>query len=67
MRVQTLPELRSILADVDREEPFPEHGYLARRGKRSGTQKVALPDGFWNDPDDPTPPEAGAELAISGG
>jgi nifR3 family TIM-barrel protein len=67
MRVQALAELRAILADVDRDEPFPEHGYLARRGKRSGTQKVALPEGFWDDPDDPTPPDAGAELAISGG
>ncbi len=67
MRAQNLEELGSVLAEVDRKEPFPAHGHRVRRGKRSGTQKVALPAGFWNDPDDPTPPDAGAELAISGG
>jgi nifR3 family TIM-barrel protein len=66
MRVQHLPELEDVLADIDREEPFPEHGHLVRRGKRSGTQKVVLPKGFWDDPDDTTPPEDTAEL-ISGG
>lgn len=65
MRVQHFPELAEVLADVDREEPFPEHGHLVRRGKRSGTQKVVLPKGFWDDPDDPTPPET--EEMVSGG
>jgi nifR3 family TIM-barrel protein len=65
MRVQHFPELVEVLADVDREEPFPEHGHLVRRGKRSGTQKVVLPNGFWDDPDDPTPPDA--EEMVSGG
>lgn len=67
MRVQTLRELESVLAVIDRREPFPADGHRVRRGKRSGTQKVALPEGFWDDPDDATPPDAGAELAISGG
>ena len=65
MRVQHFPELVEVLADVDREEPFPEHGHLVRRGKRSGTQKVVLPNGFWDDPDDDTPPDA--EEMVSGG
>jgi len=65
MRVQHFPELVEVLADVDREEPFPERGHLVRRGKRSGTQKVVLPNGFWDDPDDPTPP--GSEEMVSGG
>jgi len=67
MRIQHFQELQEALADIDRGEPFPEHGHLVRRGKRSGTQKVVLPKGFWDDPDDPTPPDAGAEHPISGG
>ena len=67
MKVQLLSELEEALAAIDREEPFPEHGHLVRRGKRGGTQKVVLPKGFWDDPDDPTPPDAGAEHPISGG
>jgi nifR3 family TIM-barrel protein len=67
MRVRHLAELEEVLSGINREEPFPEHGHLVRRGKRSGTQKVALPDGFWDDPDDPTPPGADAEQATSGG
>jgi nifR3 family TIM-barrel protein len=65
MRVQHFPELEEVLADIDRDEPFPEHGHLVRRGKRSGTQKVVLPKGFWDDPDDSTPPET--EEMVSGG
>ena len=66
MKVQQLSELEEALASIDREEPFPEHGHLVRRGKRSGTQKVVLPKGFWDDPDDDTPPEDAGEL-VSGG
>jgi len=67
MRVQLLSELEEALATINRQEPFPEHGHLVRRGKRSGTQKVVLPHGFWDDPDDPTPPDSAAEQPISGG
>jgi nifR3 family TIM-barrel protein len=67
MRVRQLAELEDVMSGIDREEPFPGDGHLVRRGKRSGTQKVALPDGFWDDPDDPTPPDLDAEQAISGG
>ncbi len=68
MRVCSLAELEEVLTTVDRDQPFPEHSHLVRRGKRSGTQKVALPKGFWDDPDDPTPPTAeGADEAVSGG
>ena len=65
MKVQQLSELETALAGIDREEPFPEHGHLVRRGKRSGTQKVVLPKGFWDDPEDDTPPDA--EDLVSGG
>ncbi len=67
MAVRTAAELKEALSNIDRDEIFPEHGHLVRRGKRSGTQKVVLPKGFWDDPDDDTPPDAEAEQAISGG
>jgi hypothetical protein len=57
--------LEEVLSTIDRDEPFPEHGHLVRRGKRSGTQNVALPHGFWDDLDDPTPPSS--EETVSGG
>ena len=67
MKVQRLDELAQALEDIDREEPYPANAHLVRRGKRSGTQKVVLPHGFLDDPDDPTPPCAEAESEISGG
>lgn len=68
MRVCSLAELEEVLSTIDRHQPFPEHGHLVKRGKRSGTQKVVLPKGFWDDPDDATPPTAeGADEAVSGG
>jgi nifR3 family TIM-barrel protein len=65
MRVEQLSELEEVLSTISRDEPFPGHGHLVRRGKRSGTQKVVLPRGFWDDPDDPTPPDS--EEMVSGG
>ena len=65
MRVTQFSELEEALAAIDRAQPFPEHGHLVRRGKRGGTQKVVLPKGFWDDPEDPTPP--GSEEMVSGG
>lgn len=67
MRVATLEELQAELASVDRAEPFPAHGHLVKRGKRSGTQRVVLPHGWLEDPDDATPPDADAEELVSGG
>jgi nifR3 family TIM-barrel protein len=67
MRVQTVAELERALADIDRSEPFPPSAVLARRGKRGGTQRVALPHGFLDNLDDDTPPSAEAEDPISGG
>ncbi len=66
-RVATLDELRAGLADVDRSVPFPPAGMRARRGKRSGTQRVALPHGYLDQLDDDSPPGPEAEDATSGG
>ena len=67
MAVCTPAELKEALSNIDRSEPFPEHGHLVRRGKRNGTQKVVLPKGFWNNPDGPTPPPDDAGALVTGG
>ncbi len=67
MRVATLAELEAVLADVDRDEPYPANAHEVRRGKRAGTQKVALPPGYLDHLDDDTPPDAAAEDGFSGG
>ena len=66
MRIDTLRELEQALAEIDRSEPYPDGAHLFRRGKRGGTQKVVLPEGFLDDLDDPTPPSDDG-VAVSGG
>jgi nifR3 family TIM-barrel protein len=67
MHAKSLDGLRALVADVDRELPFPPAAMRAKRGKRSGMQKVALPHGYLDNLDDDTPPGAAAEDATSGG
>lgn len=67
MRVTTLADLETVLADVDRLEPYPADAGAMRRGKRGGTQKVVLPPGFLDHLDDATPPPSAAEDPVSGG
>jgi nifR3 family TIM-barrel protein len=67
MHVNTLAELEAILGGVDRAQPFPPEAMRVQRGKRGGRQKVVLPHGFLDDPDDATPPSVEAEAADSGG
>jgi len=64
-RVKTLAELEAAVAAVDRTLPFPPVGMRAKRGKRSGTQKVHLPHGYLENRDDDTPPSS--EDIASGG
>jgi nifR3 family TIM-barrel protein len=66
MRVTTLGGLTETLRDIDRAEPYPANAHLFRRGKRQGTQKVVLPEGYLDDLDDDTPPVDEGE-AVSGG
>jgi nifR3 family TIM-barrel protein len=67
MRVLTLDDLSAILAGIDRAQPFPPEAMRVSRGKRGGRQKVVLPAGFLDDPEDATPPGIEAEAADSGG
>ena len=56
MQVQALAELRALAAEIDRGEPFPAAALRAVRGKGGAPQAVALPHGYLDDLDDPTPP-----------
>jgi hypothetical protein len=67
MHVTRVDELESILAGVDRTQPFPPDAMRVARGKTAGTQTVALPAGYLDDLDDATPPGRDAEAAESGG
>jgi nifR3 family TIM-barrel protein len=67
MRVNTLAELAAVLADADHSQPFPPEAMRVSRGKRGGRQRVVLPEGFLDDPEDETPPGVEAEAADSGG
>jgi nifR3 family TIM-barrel protein len=67
MVVATLSELAAILDDLDPNLPFPPEAMRVKRGKSGGTQRVVLPEGFWDDPDDATPPPPEAETCDSGG
>lgn len=70
IRIETLDELDAILASADGEERFPPTAMRLPRGKRGGTQRVALPEGYLDDLDDATPPAAELEAsaqAVSGG
>jgi nifR3 family TIM-barrel protein len=66
-RVRSLAELEDSVKGLDPSLPFPPAGMRAKRGKRSGTQKVSLPPGYAEARDDDTPPCAEAEDAFSGG
>ena len=67
MQVVALAELEEVLAVVDRSLPYPPEAMRVPRGKTSGTQKVALPEGYLDSLDDDTPPGIQAETADSGG
>lgn len=67
VRVNTLQELREVLALVDADTEFPVTAMRVPRGKKSGTQRVQLPHGYLDDLQDATPPSAEAEDAFSGG
>ena len=56
MRVDTLENLRQLVSCLDRTAPFPPAALRVPRCKDSGTQRVALPPGYWDNPDDETLP-----------
>jgi nifR3 family TIM-barrel protein len=63
--VGSFAELDGLLAELDPDAPFPPEAD-GPRGRQGSPGKVALPDGWLDDPQDTAVPE-GAELAHSGG
>lgn len=63
--VTTLTELDELLGRLDPDVPFPAEAD-GPRGRQGSPGRVALPEGWLDDPQDVTVP-AGAELAHSGG
>jgi nifR3 family TIM-barrel protein len=67
VKIESVADLEAAIADVDRSEPFPVAAMRVRRGKSSGRQQVALPEGWLEDREDATSPGAEAEELVSGG
>jgi len=67
IRIDSLAELDDVLEKADRSLPFPAAALRVPRGKKGGTQKVALPEGYLDDRLDDTPPVPSAEDEFSGG
>ncbi len=74
-RMDSLEEMRTALAEIPAETPFPLHALRVNRAKRGGQQRVKLPEGYLDDRDDDTPPKSphspeeleAWEKALSGG
>jgi nifR3 family TIM-barrel protein len=56
MQIETLEELRAIVAQLDASEEFPLHALRTHRGKGTRVQRVSLPEGYLDARDDDTPP-----------
>ncbi|MSR46333.1 MAG: tRNA dihydrouridine synthase DusB [Planctomycetes bacterium] len=68
-RASSLEEVEALIAPLDRATPYPLTAIRARRCKKSGTQKVALPDGYLDslDDDQAAPCAAAMEASLSPG
>jgi nifR3 family TIM-barrel protein len=64
--VASLADLDRLLDELDPTMAFPLDALRVPRGHTNGPRPVALPPGWFDDIDDPTPP-VGAELLVSGG
>ncbi|MGP3972286.1 tRNA dihydrouridine synthase DusB [Streptomyces sp. 6N223] len=62
----SLDELRALLGELDLDQPWPV-GAEGPRGRTSGKNRVALPEGWLDDPCDVAALAPDAELATSGG
>jgi nifR3 family TIM-barrel protein len=65
-QVESVEELRRHIEDLDPTIALPEGGRRLARGHTNGPRPVALPHGWLDRLDDPTPPE-GADSWTSGG
>jgi len=68
--VDTLDDVDDLIARIDLDQPWPGSVSEGPRGRTQPGKRVALPDGWLDDPDDLTgflDDIRGAELSISGG
>jgi nifR3 family TIM-barrel protein len=65
--ISTLSDLDGALSGLDFREPFPPSALRVQRGKGSGKQRVALPEGYLERLDDPSPPRGATDAAAIGG
>ena len=56
MQIDSLSGLTQAVATLDANAPFPPAALRVARCKDSGRQRVSLPEGFWDDPNDETLP-----------
>jgi len=65
--VSSLGELDGLLAVLDPDQPLPFGAERLARGHTNGPIRVALPDGWLDDPECTIPPPLEDALAVSGG
>ena len=67
IRIESLAQLEDALAEASADIPFPPEAMRVKRGKKGGSQRVALPEGYLDDLMSSKPPGPEAETADSGG
>jgi len=60
--VTDLEGLERLLGEIPGDEPFPMRALRMGRAKRGGKQRVKLPEGYLDDPEDDTPPRGPRSL-----
>jgi nifR3 family TIM-barrel protein len=65
VQAQSLGELETVFGPADRTQTFPSSAMRVRRGKRSGRQRVVLPETFLDAPAGDL--ETAQEVLVSGG
>jgi nifR3 family TIM-barrel protein len=65
-QISSAAEMDALLDELDPAVPFPEEARRMPRGHTGGPRPVAVPEGWFDDVDDPTPP-VGADVLVSGG
>ena len=66
-QVSSLEGLAELTAGFDRERVLPREGVRVKRSHSGGPRRVALPDGWLDDPDEMVELPEAAEAAASGG
>lgn len=66
-QVATYDELAEVTSEFDRAATLPSEGVRVKRSHTGGPRKVALPDGWLDDPEELVHLSSDAEAAVSGG